>query len=53
LWVLHSLSSSVRLWNIPLSWIPIWACHWTFFSSGSSHFLSVILSERNNYESEL
>jgi hypothetical protein len=26
LWVLHSLSNSVRLWDLPLSWIPLWAC---------------------------
>jgi hypothetical protein len=41
LWVLHSLSDSVRSWGLPLSWIPLWACHWTFFSSGSSPFPSL------------
>ena len=41
LWVLHSLSNSVRPWDLPLSWIPLWACHWTFFSSGSSPFPSL------------
>jgi hypothetical protein len=41
LWVLHSLSNSVRSWVLPLSWIPLWACHWTFFSSGSSPFPSL------------
>jgi len=38
LWVLHSASNSVRPWGFTLSWIPLWACSWTFFSSGSSHF---------------
>jgi hypothetical protein len=27
LWVLHSLSNSVRLWDLPLSWIPLWPWH--------------------------
>ena len=36
LWVLHSLSNSIRPWDLPLSWIPLWACRWAFFSSGSS-----------------
>ena len=40
LWVLHSISNSVRSWGIPLSWIPLWACHWTF-SSSSYPFLSL------------
>ena len=31
MWVLHSLSNSVRPWGLPLSCIPIWACPWTFF----------------------
>jgi hypothetical protein len=39
--VFHSLSNSVRPWNLPLSWIPLWACHWTFFPSGSSPFSSL------------
>jgi hypothetical protein len=38
LWALHSLSNSVRPWDLPLSWISLWACGWTFFSSGSSPF---------------
>ena len=38
LWALHNLSNSVRPWELPLSWIPFWACRWTFFSSGSSPF---------------
>jgi hypothetical protein len=38
LWVLHSLSNSVRPWGLYLSCIPLWACCWTFFSSGSSPF---------------
>jgi hypothetical protein len=41
LWMLHSLSNSVRPWDLPLSWIPLWACCWTFFSSGSSPFPSL------------
>jgi hypothetical protein len=41
LWVLHSLSNSVRSWALPLSWILIWGCHWAFFSSGSSSFPSL------------
>jgi hypothetical protein len=41
LWALHSLSYSVRSWGLPLSWIPLWACHWIFFSSGFSLFPSL------------
>ena len=41
LWVLHNLSNSVRHWGLPLSWIPLCACHWTFSSSGSSPFPSL------------
>jgi hypothetical protein len=41
LWVLHSLSNSVWLLDIPLSWIPLWASRWTFFCSGSSPFPSL------------
>ena len=41
LWVLHSFSNSVRPWGLPLSWIPLWACHWTLFSLGSSPFPSL------------
>jgi hypothetical protein len=37
----HSISNSVRTRGLPLSWIPIWACHWTSFLSGSSPFLSL------------
>ena len=44
-WVHHSLSSSVRSWDHPLSWIPVWACHWTSFSSGSSPFLFLQFSQ--------
>jgi hypothetical protein len=39
LWVHHSLSDSVRSWDLPWSWIPLWVCLWTFLSSGSSSFL--------------
>jgi hypothetical protein len=39
--VFRSLSNSVRSWDLPLSWIPLWACRWTFFSSGSSLFPSL------------
>ena len=28
-WVFHSLSNSVRTWDLPLNWIPLLACHWT------------------------
>jgi hypothetical protein len=38
LWALHSLSNSVRSWDLPMNWTPLWACHSTFFSSGSSPF---------------
>jgi hypothetical protein len=38
LWVLHSLSNSVRPWDLLLGWIPLWTCHWTVFSSSSSPF---------------
>jgi hypothetical protein len=41
LWVLHTLSNSVRPWDLPLSCIPFWPCHWTFFSTGSSAFPSL------------
>ena len=37
----HDISNSVRPWDLPLSWIPIWACRWTPFSSGSSPLLSL------------
>jgi hypothetical protein len=40
--VLHSLSKSVRSWDLPLSWIPLWASNWTFFSSGTSPFPSLM-----------
>jgi hypothetical protein len=46
----HSISSSDRLWSLPLSWIPIWASHWTSFPSYSFPFLSkrtVILSSNS------
>jgi hypothetical protein len=46
LWVLHSLSNSVRPWDLPLRWIPLWARHWTFFSAGSSPFLSLYFFQR-------
>jgi hypothetical protein len=39
--VFHSLSNSVRPWDLPLSWIPLCACLWTFFSSGSFPFPSL------------
>jgi hypothetical protein len=43
LWALRSFSNNVRPRSLPLSWIPLWACHWTFFSSGSSSFPSLQL----------
>jgi hypothetical protein len=41
LWAFHSLSNSVSPWDLPLIWIPLWACRWTLFSSGSSPFQSL------------
>jgi hypothetical protein len=41
LWALHSLCNSVRPWDLPWNWIPLWACCWIFFSSGSSPFPSL------------
>jgi hypothetical protein len=41
LWAFHSLSNSVRPWDLLLNWIPLWACRWTFFSSESSPFPSL------------
>jgi hypothetical protein len=43
LWVFHSLSNSVSPWGLPLSWVPLWACHWTLLSSGFSPFQSLQL----------
>jgi hypothetical protein len=37
LWVFHSLSS-IGPWDLLWSWNPLWACHWTLFSSGSNPF---------------
>ena len=54
LWAHHSLSTSVRPWGLPFSWIPIWTCHCISFSSGSSpFFVPAVLSDRNNYGSGL
>jgi hypothetical protein len=52
LWAIYSFSNSVRPWDLPLSWIPLWACHWTSFSSGFSPFIPAVLSDRNNFGSE-
>jgi hypothetical protein len=41
LWVLHIFYNCVRSWGLPLSWTPLWACCWTFFSSDYSPFPSV------------
>ena len=41
LWVLYSLSNSVRPWGLHLSWVPLWVCCWISFSLGSSPFLSL------------
>jgi hypothetical protein len=38
LWALYSFSNSVIPSELPLSWIPLWACHSTFFSSDSFPF---------------
>jgi hypothetical protein len=35
----HTRLLSVRPWSLPLSWIPIWTCHWTSCPSMSSPFL--------------
>jgi hypothetical protein len=37
LWVFHSFGNSVRSWDLPLIWIPLCSCFWTFFSSGPLH----------------
>jgi hypothetical protein len=48
------LSNSVRSWDFPLSWILLWCSCWTFFFLGLlSISIPVILSDRNNYGSEL
>jgi hypothetical protein len=54
LWVLHSLSNSVRPWDLPLSWILLWAC-WLdlLFLRLFSISIPIILSDRNNYGSEM
>jgi hypothetical protein len=49
--VLHGLSKSVRPWGFPLSWIPLWACWWTFFSSGYSPFPSLKFIYKMGYYS--
>ena len=41
LWALQNLRDSVRPWDLPLSWIPLWACGWTFFFPGFSPFPSL------------
>ena len=41
LWALHIFSNSVRPWDLRLSRIPLWACHWTFLSSVSSSYPSL------------
>ena len=38
LWMLHGLSNCVSAWDLPSSWISLWACCWIFFSSGSFPF---------------
>jgi hypothetical protein len=35
------LGCCVRPWGLPLSWVPIWPCHWTSFPSGSSSLLTL------------
>ena len=42
----HGISNSVWPWVLPLSWILFWACHWNFFSSGSSPFLKFFQTGR-------
>jgi hypothetical protein len=41
LWVLHNLRNNIRPCDLPLSWIPLWACLLTFFSSGFFPFPSL------------
>ena len=54
LWVLHSLSNSVRPWDLPLSWIPFLGLSLDLlFLRLLSISIPVILSDRNNYGSEL
>ena len=36
LYAQDSISNTIRPWSLPLSFIPIWASHWTSFHSGSS-----------------
>jgi hypothetical protein len=46
MWVLHRLSISVRTWDLPLTWIPLLSCHWSFFSSGPSPFPSLYFLQK-------
>jgi hypothetical protein len=49
LFVHHSLSNSIRLWSLLMSWIPIWACYWTPISLRLlSILVPEVLSARNN-----
>jgi hypothetical protein len=57
LWELHSLSNSVQPWELALSWILLWVCSWTFFSSDFSLFQSLqffqtrtLMGQTFNYE---
>lgn len=49
----YCINNVVRPSCVPLSWIPIWACHWTSFLSGFSIFVPAVPSDRNNSRSEL
>jgi hypothetical protein len=51
LWALHSLSNSVRPWDLPLNWIPFWLSL-DIFLRFLYISIPVILSDRNNYGSE-
>jgi hypothetical protein len=53
LWVLYSLSHSVRPWGLPMSLIPLWAYHWnSFFVRFFSIFVPTVLLDTSDYGSE-
>jgi hypothetical protein len=39
----HRINNSVRVWFLPMGWIPSWASHWMAFSPVSGPFLSLRL----------
>jgi hypothetical protein len=46
MWALRSISKSVRPWDLPLSWIPLWAYRGTFSSSAPFHPCSSFRQEQ-------